>query len=284
MKKTFILLIMALVMMSCHPKKTYKVIYPEGTSFCYVDTDEGRLWGIGNEQHHFMEPVYDTIVSVLDQKAYYASEKGVWKLYDIAGSVLCDGAELVSYPEFSSEYGGLGKQGKYIRVQTNQGIYGVYYSSAWAQWYCYGPFKEYIAGVTGYMFQDPQSGKWGVGKYGTWRLDENNLIAERRGYLIPGKEVLIPAQYEKIVNISHYYSYKTHWALGYKDKSDVRWYCYDGNQWLGFDIDGNSIAVNQKELQQALGKKTRRSIYLSGGKAPTQRLGIEEASLLLIQH
>ena len=277
--KKMILLAIILLSVSCQPK----VVYSEGSKFCYVDTKEGRLWGVGNSIMHTLEPVYDTIIPALDERAYYASEKGAFKLYDIKGQVLCDGSELVAKPEFCSDYGGVGSQGEYARIYTTQGIYGAYFSFAWSQWCCYGPFKEYVAGNVGYMFQDPQTGKWGVGKYGDWEFDEYQIDVERRARLTPSKDILIPAMYEKIVNIAHSYS-DTHWALGYKNKSDIRWYCYDGNQWYGFDIDGNPISVNSQELNRALSMPLHRSIRQSIYGMPTQRLGIEEASVLSIQH
>ena len=94
---------------------------------------------------------------------------------------------------------------------------------------------------------------------------------------------LLPAQYEKIVSVLDSYR-DAHWALGYKNKSDVRWYCYDGNQWYGFDIDGNSMEVNQTVLKQALNMPVQTSIKRNRNGMPNQRLGIEEASVFMISH
>jgi len=282
MNRFYLIACCLVLLASCTPKP--EVHYIKEGKLCYIDTKEGRLWGIGNATAHIIEPAYDTIISIFEGNAYYAGRQGVYRLFDIQGKALCDGAEFVSQPEYCSDYSGGGSQGKYIRAYTTQGIYGVYYVKHWVQWNYYGPFKEFIAGSCGYMFQDNQTGKWGVGKYGDWTLNEKEWFKEDQAMLKPSRDIIIPAQYSKIVNISDYYGLKTHWALGYRDKKDIRWYCYDGSQWHGFDIDGKSIPVNQKELDRALRSKVKRSINRTRKGLPTQRVGIEDASVLIINH
>lgn len=219
----------------------------------------------------------------MDKRAYYAAEKGTYRLYSIYTDnfTLCDGAELIEQPEFSSDFSGLPY--KYTRINTTSGFYALYYVEPWAKWYCYGPFKEYVPVMAGYLFKDIRTGKWGVGKYGEWTLDEYALDYLKRARLTPTKDILLPAQYEKIVSVLDSYR-DAYWALGYKNKSDVRWYCYDGNQWYGFDIDGNSMEVNQTVLKQALNMPVQTSIKRNRNGMPNQRLGIEEASVFMISH
>lgn len=39
------------------------------SEFCYVDTEDGRLWGIYRGTQQILEPIYDTITPVLDKRA-----------------------------------------------------------------------------------------------------------------------------------------------------------------------------------------------------------------------
>ena len=51
-----------------------------------------------------------------------------------------------------------------------------------------------------------------------------------------------------------------------------------------FDIDGNSMEVNQTVLKQALNMPVQTSIKRNRNGMPNQRLGIEEASVFMISH
>ncbi|MBE6282418.1 MAG: hypothetical protein E7095_10270 [Bacteroides sp.] len=143
--KKLILFVIVLSFVACKPK----VVYMDDSEFCYVDTEDGRLWGIYRGTQQILEPIYDTITPVLDKRAYYAAEKGTYRLYSIYTDnfTLCDGAELIEQPEFSSDFSGLPY--KYTRINTTSGFYALYYVEPWAKWYCYGPFKEYVPAMAG---------------------------------------------------------------------------------------------------------------------------------------
>ena len=281
----FIAVILVLLFSSCKTKVHY-VSAPWSTlGLCYVETDKGRLWGIGNKLGHTLEPQYDTIINVLDNEAMLLEKDGGYYLYTMGDKFLCDTAMLVNIPIFSSEYSGDGIYGKYAKISTKKGIYGCY--KVFHTWAIYGPFEEYVPGVSGYMFKDKHTGKWGVGRYGKWEDYNKSDVWYYldKWELEPSDEIMLTPKFDKIICLWDFYEYETHVILGYKERKDIKWYCYDGNKWSGFDIDGNPIKVEENNLSMALAptpqKNKKRNQY---GNFYSQRLGIEHASVYMKYH
>lgn len=276
MKKILLLLLTIGIICSCQPK----LHYVENSKFCYIDTKDGRLWGIGWHNNCYVYPEYESIEENFEVNGYIARKQGKYYFFDHNETLGCNGEDLLTPLVKQDVYEGMGCFEYLYKTKSQSGIYAIYGSYCWPGDATYGPFADFVSGNCGYMFKDSQSGKWGVGKYGNWEQhNPHAAIPESRYRFTPCDSVIIAPQYEKIVNIAYYRQMKTLTWIGYYKKSDVKWYCYDGVKWQGFDIDGNSIAVDHKLLSRALKAKPRlqRDIMLD-----YQRLGKEEASTYLI--
>ncbi len=293
MKKVLFFAILATICASCGPK----VHHMEGTPFIYVETKEGRLYGVETFNQQRLAPIWNAInADVIGDRGWQAVKDGRIYLFDEWGNPLCDSIPLREHGIRRMLSGGGGVPGDYYLVFTIQGTFGLFYDNERAEWYQYGPFKDYVSGTTGYMFKDNTTGKWGVAAYGKWTdLGATDSYGQRRMTLdsrwkfsYSRSKVLIAPQYEQMLNIA----YRSRRASvdggrrGYTDESDIKWYAFDGRKWLAFDIHGNPATVKTSELNLALklqphqGRIRRNSFH----NVMTQRLGHQEASLVIINN
>ncbi len=277
MKKILLLLpVIGIIVCSCQPKLKYL----ENTKYCYIDTKEGRLWGIGWHNRCYVYPEYESIDENHKVNGYIAYKQGKYYFFDHNETIGCNGEALLTPLQKQDTYVGMGCFEHLYKTKSQSGVYAIYGSNNWPGDATYGPFADFVPGNCGYMFKDSQTKKWGVGKYGDWEQhNPDAAIPESRYRFTPCDSVLIAPQYEKIVNIAYHHEMTTRRWIGYHKRSDVKWYCYDGAKWHGFDIEGKPIAVDYKMLNRALKAKPRsqRDFLLN-----YQRLGKEEASTYLI--
>lgn len=275
-KSLFMLLAIVAMLCSCRPI----VHYEEGTKFCYINTRDGKLWGIGWNKQCRVYPEYEEIYENRHTNGYVAYKQGNYYFFDCDETIGCNGEALLTPLQKQDIYVGMGCYEFLYKTESQSGIYAIYGSNNWPGDATYGPFADFVPGNCGYMFKDAQTGKWGVGKYGSWeKYNPEARIPESRYRFTPCDSVLIAPQYEKIVNIAYRHEMTTFPWIGYHKKSDIKWYCYDGVKWYGFDIGGKPIAVDNKLLNRALRLRTRsQRDYLLN----YQRLGKEEASTYFI--
>lgn len=285
-------MLMALPLASCGPK----VQRWNGTPYIYVDTKDGRFWGVETFDQRRLDPIYDSIDNTaFSREAYEASKDGVTILYDYFGRPLCDSIPLTSQ-QIEYPNGGSGIPGKHYLVHTIKGVFALYYDEDKASWYQYGPFGDYAAGTTAYMFEDKKTGKWGIGRYGHWKdLGDEKAPGLQRvtldsqwHFIYRRDSVFINPQYEQIINIVYV---PTEASLdggrkGYTHKSEIKWYAYDGKKWHGFDFDGKSIPVKISELNLALKLTPHRGrAHVNRmNNVVTQRIGTREASMVIINN
>lgn len=294
MKRLFYFCTVVLVSLlaSCGPK----IHRLDDTPFIYIETKEGRLYGFEENGRRSFEPIWNSLNGErLAGDVWLATKNGKTILFEYSGTPLCDSIPLASTNiEHMYRRGGSGVPGYYYRVLTKEGVFSLYYDKNYAKWYQYGPFKDYVAGTTGYMFKDNKTGKWGVAKYGTWEdLGDKDSYGRKRvtmdsrwKFVYARHDVLIAPQYDQVINIA--YESKSASAdggrRGYTHEKDIKWYAYDGKKWQAFNIHGQPIAVNASELNSALKLKPHQDEIRRNNmhNLVTQRCGHNEASMVII--
>lgn len=272
----FVFLAIIAMLCSCQPV----IQYEKGTKLCYIDTKDGRLWGIGWNGQCYVYPEYESIDENYDVNGYIARKQGKYYFFDCNETLGCNGEALLTPLEKQDTYVGMGCYEHFYKTESQNGVYAIFGSNCWPGDVTYGPFADFVPGNCGYMFKDAQTGKWGVGKYGNWKQHNPKAwVPESRYSFTPCDSILIAPQYEKIVNVAYVREGYTFEWIGYYKQSDIKWYCFDGKNWHGFDIEGKSIAVNQKLLKQALNKKLTSQVDF---RFNYQRLGKDEASTYII--
>ena len=273
-----------------------QVFYWDGTDYIVITTKEGKFMGVETYGQLRLGPIYKEIHPMGGQSYIAINQQGT-KLFSSLGEPLCNGEFLVSSTAaYKANAGGAGIPGDYYQARTRKGVFALYYNENGNDWYQYGPFEDYVPGSTGYMFKDPETGKWGVGQYGQWvDLGDKTAGGRQRMFLdeqwrfnYQRDKVLIPARYEQIININYVptAASKDGGRRGYTQKSEIKWYVYDGKEWSAFDMDGKSIPVKSSELNLAKklkphqGEVRRNSI----DNIVTQRIGNQEASRVLINN
>ena len=257
-----------------------------GTPIIYIETKNGRFLGVETDGIQRIPPVFNRIKSVIADEAYLCYDDSEMYLLGYLGNALCDSVPLINEPKFLP-YKGFGIPGQLVCCQTSKGNYYIY-ADGIADWYQYGPFKDFVPGSTGYMFLDPKTDKWGIGSYGEWidRQPKNrktNMLTSDRYYFSSTKRIILQPRYERIVNIAYVDNSWQFKKFGFSRISDIRWYAYDGNNWSSFDMDGNVMPVKQKELQRALNLPLKpEPKYGRLSHLISQRLGNEKAFLALI--
>lgn len=286
MKKSFILLLYASILLcSCHT-----IHYTnDGSGTCYIKTTKGKLWGIGWLGECYVYPEYESVSRHNGTGGWIAYKQGNFYFYDVHEKLRCNGEALLNNLSEPNIYVGRGGLDKLYMAKSQSGIYAIFEShTLYAEnTPVYGPYKDFVPGHAGYMFEDIQTGKWGVGKYGDWeQCNPKARNPEDRWKHTPLDTVIVAPEYDKIINIA--YENDRIWPKGYHKKSDIRWYCLNGNKWYGFDIDGRPINVNMNLLNTALKIKavpTRECLMHKAWQGTTEimhgRIGKEEASVYI---
>lgn len=294
MKNNIILisvLVVAALCTSCKPK----IHYLADCDCIYIETKNGRLYGVESHGTIRIKPEWDDIgYGDLDGRVYQAWKGDKVILFDCWGNVLCDSISLVGADKeeilYSENVAGTGmpliSSKTFSLVHTEKGVFALFYDKNMASWYQYGPFVDFQGGATGYMFKDNITGKWGVAKYGNWIEHENPPAGWERWYFHYERDaVLLQPIYQQIISVSHLGKATEGDYRGYSKESDIKWYAFDGSRWCAFDFFGKPIKVNNYELSMArrlkphLGKVKRNNmddIY-------TQRIGTEEASWVIVK-
>ncbi len=284
----FAAVLMAMSITACKPK----IHYLANCNGIYIETSEGRRYGVESEGQIRLEPIWDDIgYGDLSGRVYQAWKNDEVRLFDYLGNVLCDSIPLVGKDreklEFAYIAGGSGVPGRFNLAHTQEGVFGMYYDQERASWYQYGPFGDYVAGTAGYMFKHNKTGKWGAARYGKWIDAARDYGAAQWRFFYERYAVIILPEYEKIINVSYVSKGMADGGRrGYEKESDVRWYVYDGTKWHALDIHGKPTAIRNSELKlaQSLTPHTGRVRYNSLHNIITQRIGTNEASMVLINN
>lgn len=285
MRRLIVFLLTAIMLCSC------TVHYlNDGSGACYINTAKGKLWGIGWLDKCYIYPEYESVSRHSGTGGWIAYKAGNFYFYDVDVQLMCNGEALLTNLREHETYMGKGCLDELYKGKSDSGIYMIYDSNTLhsSQTPVYGPFKDFIPGHTGYMFKDVQTGRWGVGKYGSWeKYNPEAWIPDSRYRFTPCDSVLIAPQYDKIVNIA--YERGDSWPQGYFKKSDIQWYCHGENGWVGFDIDGKPKRVDKTLLNRALKmeadpirKQVTEEEWRTFSKFFYRRVGIEEASVYII--
>ena len=294
--KQFVFLIVALAAVLCTScKREPKINYLAGCDGIYIETKQGRLYGVESDGVIRIKPEWDNIgYGDLDGRVYQAWKGDKVILFDRWGKILCDTIPLVGKDKkeilYSENAPGTGMpqiaSNAFALVHTEKGVFALYYDKDIAYWYQYGPFADFCGGATGYMFKDNATGKWGVAKYGDWIENEKPKTGWARWHFRYERfAVLIQPQYEKIISISYKRTASEGDYRGYSKESDIKWYAFDGTQWHAFDFFGHPTKVNNSELAMVRRLKPHQGkVKLTNiGDLITQRIGTEEASWVIIK-
>ena len=124
----FAAVLMAMSITACKPK----IHYLANCNGIYIETSEGRRYGVESEGQIRLEPIWDDIgYGDLSGRVYQAWKNDEVRLFDYLGNVLCDSIPLVGKDreklEFAYIAGGSGVPGRFNLAHTQEGVFGMYY-------------------------------------------------------------------------------------------------------------------------------------------------------------
>ena len=294
--KKYLFLVVAIVITLCTScKQEPKIRHLAGCDGIFLETEEGRRYGIESDGVIRIKPEWDNIgYGNLDGHIYQAWKDDKVILFDCWGKVLCDSIHLVGHDRkrirYSDNTAGTGipqAVGRtFALVHTEKGVFALFYDEDTTDWYQYGPFADFLGCATGYMFKDNETGKWGVARYGRWTENENtSSVLDKWQFSYERSAVLLPPQYDKIISISYIKEASEVDSRGYSKESDIKWYAFDGTKWQSFDFFGQPIKLKKTELAkvQKLKPNLGKAAKTDTGEFATQRIGTEEASWVIIK-
>ena len=226
MRKTCILMVSIAVAMGITACQNKVTEWKDG--LVYVGTGENRKVGIGIAGQIYLEPIYDNMIGYDDgdDKAHMA-DIDFWEavkgdettFFTQRGEPLCGGARLTQKPDYN-HYGGGGIPGAFVKAYTVNGVYGIFHSKKWSEYWEFGPYEDFFPGVGGFAFKE--NGKWGFSTYGT--LTEVTY-GPNTGYHKFNRDphTFAAPQFEKFVTIDKA-SRPQRQDYGWDNENEIIWY------------------------------------------------------------
>lgn len=156
--------------------------------------------------------------------------------------------------------------GDYVVADTEDGRYALFVDDCletfgWISIEKFGPYKDFIPGCSGYMFQDLQSKKWG---YHIYKYDRMSVAYPPE---CVENYILLDPEYDQVIEYYNPTSVSSGLIFAYKD-----------GLWSAFDKQGKKVDYPQELLNNILDLDPQPKVRENPRYTPF-RYGIEDASV-----